>query len=80
MDMKTRTKLRSYIGERLSLKGDSAGFSDADSLFSSGRLDSLDAIETIVFLETEFGVDFAAQGFDQSRIDSVNAIITMVET
>jgi acyl carrier protein len=46
-------------------------FSDSESLFFSGRLDSLDALETIVFLESEYGIDLAKNGFDITLIDSV---------
>ena len=55
-------------------------FSDSDSLLLGGRLQSLDAVEIVVFLEETFGVDFAAIGFDQEKIDSVDAITSLFET
>jgi acyl carrier protein len=80
MDSNAREKIRLYVAERLRLKDDSGELTDSGSLFVSGRLDSLDAIETIVFLESEFGVDFSKQGFDQSQLDTVNAIAALVGT
>jgi acyl carrier protein len=77
MDLASRARLRDYIGQRLSLRQDSAGFADGDSLFVSGRLDSLDAIETIIFLESAFGVDFTATGFDLGLIDSIEAMAAL---
>ena len=48
-----RNKVRAFISQRLQAREDCSPFADADPLFSSGRLDSLDAVETILFLEKE---------------------------
>lgn len=72
-----RSQIRDHLTARLAAKGDTAPFADGDSLFVAGRLDSLDAVETVVFLET-FGIDFAALGFDLSLIDSVDAIASLL--
>ena len=63
--------MREHFSRRLLRKHDSGVFSDSESLFFSGRLDSLDALETIVFLESEYGIDLAKNGFDITLIDSV---------
>jgi acyl carrier protein len=49
-------------------------------LLLGGRLQSLDAVEIVVFLEEKFGPDFAATGFDQEKIDTVDAIASLIET
>jgi acyl carrier protein len=80
MDLAAQFQVREYFSARLRLKGDVEGFDDADPLFSSGRLDSLDAIETIMFLEEAFGIDFAKIDFDLTFLDSVGAIKRLIET
>jgi acyl carrier protein len=73
-----REKLRGFIQERLKAKGDTAAFTDSDSLFISTRLDSLDAMEMVVVLEEEYGIDFSKIGFDLEAIDSINDMVTLI--
>ncbi len=37
-------------------------------------------MELVVLLEERFGIDFAEIGFDQSEIDSIEAIQSLVQT
>jgi acyl carrier protein len=48
-------------------------------LLLSGRLQSIDAVEIVVFLEENFGIDFAQIGFDRDQIDSIDAIYALVQ-
>jgi acyl carrier protein len=59
-------------------KGDRNGFADGDSLIVSGRLDSVDTLSVLLFLETEYGIDFADRGFDRDELDSVDSIVTFL--
>lgn len=59
-------------------KGDENDFADGDSLIASGRLDSVDTIALLVFLEERYGVDFAERGFDRDELDSVDSIVTFL--
>jgi acyl carrier protein len=77
--MDLRTEIREFLRLLLRRKGDNKPFSDDASLVLSGRLQSVDAIEVAVMLEEKFGVDFAAVGFDQSMVDSVDSISALVE-
>ncbi len=77
--MDQRPAIRQFLKELLASKGDSAEFSDSSSLLLSGRLQSLDAVEIVLFLEETFKIDFAAIGFDQGKIDSVDAISSLLE-
>jgi acyl carrier protein len=79
MNSPIRTKLRNYIQGKMHAKGETKGFSDSDSLFTSGRLDSLDAVELVVLLEDDYGADFVKTGFDQELIDSIDAIMELIE-
>jgi acyl carrier protein len=72
--MNIRAKVREHISRRLLMKRDSDIFTDSESLFVSGRLDSLDVLATISFLESEYGIDLAKMEFDVILVDSVDAI------
>ena len=74
-----RSRMRHYIAQRLLMKGDSALLSDDDLLFTSGRLDSLDAVELIMSIEVDYGINFSDIGFDLTRLDSISAIAGLVQ-
>jgi len=78
--MDHREEIRKCLKELLLLKGDKQPFSDDASLLLSGRLASVDAVEIVVFLEEKFGIDFAKVGFDQSLIDSVDSIDSLIHS
>jgi len=77
--MDRKAEIREFLRILLARRRDEKAFSDETSLFLSGRLQSVDAVVLAVFLEENFGVDFAAMGFDQERVDTVNAIWSLVE-
>jgi acyl carrier protein len=77
--MNTRNELRAQIQKLLAGKGDCEPLGDADSLVLSGRLDSIDILQIVVFLESSYGIDFADQQFDQEDFDSIARILTLIE-
>jgi acyl carrier protein len=74
-----RECIRELLRETLEKNNDHRGFSDADSLILSGRFQSLDVLEIVVYLEERFRMDFS-EGFDQSRLDSVDEIMNLLQT
>jgi acyl carrier protein len=74
-----RDIIRRYIGELLGELDDHQPFADSESLITTGRLDSLVVVKLILFLETEFAVDFTRVEFDPDRFDSVDEIVAVVE-
>jgi acyl carrier protein len=80
MDMKVRSQMRNYVMQRLRMKGDGAPLNDEDLLFSSGRLDSLDAVEIVMCIETDYGIDFSEINFDLTLLDSIAAITDLVDS
>jgi acyl carrier protein len=78
--MDHRDEIRKFLKDLLVQKGDMHPFADDASLLLSGRLASVDAVDIVVFLEEKFGVDFAELGFDQTLIDSVDAIDSLIQT
>jgi acyl carrier protein len=77
--MKGKDDIREFVRNLLVTNGDVAPLADQGSLLLSGRLQSIDAVEIVVFLEENFGINFAEIGFDQERIDSVDAIAVLAQ-
>lgn len=73
-----RPMVRGMIQELLARNSDSRPFSDQDSLVFSGKLQSVDVLDVVVFLEERFQIDFSEE-FDQSRLDSVDEIVALIE-
>ena len=71
-------EIRQFVKKLLTARGDKQPFTDASSVFLSGRLSSVDAVELVVLLEDTCKIDFAETGFDQSQIDSIDAIQLLV--
>jgi acyl carrier protein len=74
------TQIREFLKSLLGIRHDNQPFTDTTSFFLSGRLSSVDAVDLVVFLEEKFGVDFTEVGFDQSQIDSVEAIKSLLQS
>jgi acyl carrier protein len=78
VDMSDRDAVREFVGSLLRRKGDTNPFTDTDSLVLSGRLDSLDVLEMVVFLEKQYAFDFGDRPFDQQLLDSVHEIADLI--
>lgn len=79
MDLKVLSQIQNYVTQRLRMHGDLASLDDEDLLFTSGRLDSLDAVEIIMFVEVDYGINFSAINFDLTLLDSIAAIADLVD-
>jgi acyl carrier protein len=55
------------------------GIADGDGLVDSGLIDSLAMLEIISFLESEFGIDFSETGVDPVEMESIDAILALIE-
>lgn len=78
--MSKQAEIRKFLEEMLKKKGDSSDFTDQQLLVTEGRLDSLDVMTIVVFLEENYGVDFSDRPFDQNELDSVESITALVDT
>jgi acyl carrier protein len=78
--MDCKTTIRQYLTELLIRKGDRRPFDDDTSLLLGGRLDSIDTVEIILFLEKEFHIEIARDGFQRTQLDTVNMIEAFVRT
>lgn len=79
MEADGRNKLREYVRGLLLDKDDTAPFTDSEPLFTSGRLDSLAAVEIVTFLEEQFAMDFSDINFDTELLDSIDLIASLVD-
>jgi acyl carrier protein len=79
MDMTVNDRIRRTIGDLLAAHGDRQPFSDTETLFTTGRLDSLAATELIVALEQDYGLDLASADFDISALDTVHDLTKLLE-
>jgi len=78
MNGDSKKKLRAFLHSCLVERGDQAEFQDDESLFGSGRLDSLAVTMVIIYLEQEFDINFADDFFDVYALDSVTSIDSFV--
>ena len=74
----TRPDIRAVMQGLLDAKGVAGPVADTDSLFVSGRLDSLAATEVLMVLETDFGIDLADADFDIARLDTIADLEALV--
>ena len=77
--MDSRESIRQHITGLLELKGINREVSDTESLMTAGVLDSLDVMQTVLFLEQNFGVDFSIRPFNPDDFESIESIHEMVE-
>ena len=75
---KAAEKVRPFIKEMLQKASKPGEFSNTDKLVSTGRLDSLFVVDLILFLETEFKLDFSQDRVTGMDVDSVDDIVRLV--
>jgi acyl carrier protein len=80
MTTSNRTRIHDFVVECLQLHNDQKELSDSESLFTSGRLDSLSVTRLVVFLEDNFQVDFGTHAFDVDLLDTIDQIVLFAET
>lgn len=80
MNVNERLALRAFVENLLREHDDELPVEASDSLFASGRLDSLGAVELVEFLEQTFGVDFSKLEFSIDRVDSLRAVEAFVRS
>jgi acyl carrier protein len=76
--MNDQNAVREFVGSLLRSKGDTKPFTDTESLVLSGRLDSLDVLNIVVYLESQYAFDFGNRPFNQQLVDSVEEISELI--
>lgn len=70
-----KTRIRDFLSKHI--KDNS--YQDDDDLFSKGYVNSLFAMELVLFVESEFKVRVENDDLDPANFCSVNAIASLVE-
>jgi acyl carrier protein len=78
--MDSLASIRQHITGLLELKGERSDVSDSQPLLPAGLIDSLDVVETVLFLEQNFGVDFSIRAFNPDDFESIESIHGLVES
>jgi acyl carrier protein len=68
-----------FLKETLARHGDLGEVQDNESLFLSGRLDSLSMLNLIMLLENNFSMNFAEIDFEVDLVDSIDSIICLID-
>ena len=74
-----KDQVTTFFKETLSRHGDLGELSDSESLFLSGRLDSLSMLNLIMFLENQFSMNFSEIDFEVDLVDSINNIVGLLD-
>jgi acyl carrier protein len=77
--MESKQMIRDFVQSLLTQKKDQRPFSDDTSLILGGRLDSIDTVELVLFLETAFGLKFGSSGLQREQLDTVNTMDALVQ-
>lgn len=77
--MNSLEAIREHIQNLLELKGERSDVSDTEPLLPAGLIDSLDVVQTVLFLEENFGVDFSVRPFNPDDFESIDSIHRLVD-
>jgi acyl carrier protein len=76
--MEKQTKIRAFVRDLLDRRGDNQPLGEQESLIRSGRLDSINLLEIVSFLEQEFNFDVSGVDFDPDLFDSLENLAKLV--
>jgi acyl carrier protein len=74
-----KSPIRNLVRKLLTANGDTGPVEDQDSLLLSGRLQSIDIVEIVMFLDQNYGIDITQFDFEREQIDSIDAIQQLTE-
>jgi len=78
MSNQERSEVRAFISAALEKRGDTKSFSDNESLFLSGRLDSFNMVNLVMFLEKTYGINFDSIDFEVDIVDTIEMVMTLI--
>jgi len=74
-----REKLLRFLGTIRRPDRSLAGVAAGEALIDSGLIDSLALVEIVLYLESEYGIDFEERGVDPAELASVDSILDLIE-
>ena len=78
--MTEKADIHAFVQDLLNGHDDRAPLANSDSLLLSGRLQSIDAVEIVLFLEERFAINFAEIGFDREQLDTIDSIYALTQS
>lgn len=75
---KIKDELRNYIIENFDVEADDPDFSDDVHLFDYGFLDSLNATQTVLFLEDTFNIEITQRDITLYPMNTIDEIASVV--
>lgn len=69
------SQVREFLGQFI----DITGIDDDHNLFASGMVNSMFAMQLVLFVEKEFGIQVANEDLDFENFKSLNAIVGFIE-
>ena len=78
MNTDIHQRLRAYLQQLLTQAMDTQEFSDTDSLFLSGRIDSFSLMQLVMHLEENYQIDFSNVHFEAPLLDTVADIAAFI--
>jgi acyl carrier protein len=79
MSTNLHQSLRPYLQQLLTQNMDTQEFSDTDSLFLSGRIDSFSLMQLVMHLEENYQIDFSSVHFEAPLLDTVADIAAFIQ-
>lgn len=55
------------------------GLGEHENLVEAGLIDSLSVLQIVLFLESEFGINFASTGVDPGRLYTTSSILDLID-
>ena len=75
---KIKERITDYVVDLLREQGCDEVVDDDTSLVLSGLLDSFAVMRLVVFMEKNFGINFAEEYFDQTRFDTIGSMVELI--
>ncbi len=72
-------QIREFVKSNLVVLDEEVPFGDGDNIFELGLVDSFFAIQLVLFIEEEFGIDVTDSDLDITNFSSVKRIAELVK-
>jgi acyl carrier protein len=77
--MHCRPQVREFVLQLLRANGDERPLADDERFSENGRMQSIDLLQVLLFLEERFGVDFAEIDFTRDQVGSIDNIVVLID-
>lgn len=74
--MEVKSKIRGFLSRFV---GDKT-FEDSDNIFEKGLVNSLFAMQLVVFIENDFGITMQNEDLELENFKDVNSIVALIQS